>query len=135
RPFDVDELWTRQSAGQLGTVQIAQPAPEDMLLALCVHGAKHLWERLAWLCDIAGLIEQHPELNWARLIAKARATGSERMLLLGLSLAADLFGLELPTACRQALTQEPSVSALAAAVRRGLFTPELTPSGLGGYFR
>jgi hypothetical protein len=135
RPFEVDELWTRRAAGQLGAMQTARPAPEDLLLALCVHGAKHLWERLAWLCDIAGLIERHPEVNWAQLIAKARATGSERMLLLGLSLAADLFGLELPAECRRALTQEPSVAALAAAVRHDLFTPELTPSGLGGYFR
>jgi hypothetical protein len=136
RPFAADELWTRREPAQLAETRIERPAAEDMLLALCVHGAKHLWERLAWLCDIAGLIEQHGRaLKWAELINAARATGSERMLFLGLRLAADLLGAELPPAAQQAVAADQAVANLATAVRRDLFTPELTPSGLGGYFR
>ena len=134
RPFTADDLWARREEGELDGVRIERPAPEAMLLALCIHGAKHLWERLAWIADIAALIERRRDLNWPRLVAAARASGSERMLLLGLSLAADLLGAELPAEVRRALADEPQVAALAAAVRRDLFTPALTPSGLRGYF-
>ena len=135
RPFAADELWARREEGQLDGVRIERPAPEAMLLALCIHGAKHLWERLAWISDIAALIERRRDLKWPQLISVARASGSERMLLLGVRLAVELLAVELPAEAQQALANEPVVAALAAAVRRDLFTPELTPSGLGGYFR
>ncbi len=135
QPFEPNDLWARLKHGLLDGSEINRPAPEDLLLALCVHGSKHLWERLAWVCDIAGLIESRPDLQWATLIARARASGSERMLLLGLLLAAELIGAKLPAIVEQALKTDPLVAALAAGIVRDLFTPELTPSGLGGYFR
>ncbi|PYS94121.1 MAG: hypothetical protein DMF64_02135 [Acidobacteria bacterium] len=135
RPFADDALWSGREAGQLGATKIKRLAIEDLLLALCVHGSKHLWERLAWVCDIAELIAQRPDVNWPVLIAAARATGSERMLLLGLRLAADLLAVPLPPEAEQALAADPMIGALAAEVVRYLFTPELTPSGLTGYFR
>lgn len=135
RPFAPDDIWTRSSTGKLNGTDINCPAIEDLLLALCVHGSKHLWERLAWVCDIAGLIEKHQDIKWTILLTQARATGSERMLLLGLCLAADLLDAELPDEARQSLHADPEITALAADVMRDLFTPELTPSGLAGYFR
>src|SRR5690606_26442693 len=38
--------------------------PELTLLYLCVHGYRHQWERLSWLCDVAELINTHPNLDW-----------------------------------------------------------------------
>jgi hypothetical protein len=35
--------------------------PEDMLLFLCVHGGKHQWTRLAWICDVAEFIREAQE--------------------------------------------------------------------------
>src|SRR5882724_13583915 len=32
------------------------PSPECLLVTLCIHGAKHHWERLMWLCDVARLL-------------------------------------------------------------------------------
>ena len=135
RPFGTDTLWAGRESGQLGRTEIKLLAVEDLLLALCVHGSKHLWERLAWICDIAELLRQRREVNWPKLIATARATGSERMLLLGLRLAANLLATPVPAEAAQALAADPMVSTLAAEVVRYLFTPALTPSGLAGYFR
>ncbi len=135
RPFAADELWARLEDMQLDGTSVKQPAPEALLLALCVHGSKHLWERLAWVCDIAELTRQRRDLNWPALLSMARATGSERMLLLGLSLAAELLDTELPVEVQQALRADPVISSLTAGVVRYLFTPELTPSGMAGYFR
>jgi Uncharacterised nucleotidyltransferase len=135
RPFESDDFWSRLNTGMLDGSEINRPAPEDLLLALCVHGSKHLWERLAWVCDIAGLVELRPDLQWTTLIARARATGSERMLLLGLCLAAELLDAKLSREVEEALDADPIIATLAAVIVRDLFTPALTPSGLGGYFR
>lgn len=135
RPFAADELWTRAVAGELDGFKIKRPAAEDLLLALCVHGSKHLWERLAWVCDVAELVKRQPGLKWAELLAAARATGSERMLFTGLRLAAELLAAPLPAQVQQALDEDAVSATLAARVVRTSFTPALTPSGVSGYFR
>ncbi len=96
RPFETDDFWARLVDGELEATKIKLPAPEDLLLALCIHGSKHLWERLAWIADIAGLIESQPSLNWNELVNRARVTGSERMLFLGLRLASELLNANVP---------------------------------------
>ncbi|HYX42486.1 MAG TPA: nucleotidyltransferase family protein, partial [Pyrinomonadaceae bacterium] len=135
RPFAADALWAGGAETEFCGTRIKRPAIADLLLALCVHGSKHAWERLAWVCDIAELIQQHREVNWPALIATARATGSERMLLLGLCLAAELLDAQLPAAVTAARATDPVLASLIASVVRSLFTPALTPSGLAGYFR
>jgi len=134
RPFETEDFWSRLVDGKLETTNIKLPAAEDLLLALCIHGSKHLWERVAWIADIAGLISSKEELNWEELISRARSTGSERMLLLGLQLAERLLEVSLPDEVKSALKADAKVGLLADDVVRDLFTPGLTPSGISGYF-
>ncbi len=135
RPFETDDFWSRLLDAKLEDVAIKVPASEDLLLALCIHGSKHLWERLAWVCDIAGLIATQPDLHWQELISRGRSTGSERMLFLGLRLAADLLEVSLPKDVEAAVSADASVAALAQDVVRDLFTPAPTRTGVSGYFR
>jgi len=135
RPFETDDFWSRLLDAKLGTAAIKVPATEDLLLALCIHGSKHLWERLAWVCDIAGLIATQTDLKWQELISRAHSSGSERMLFLGLRLAADLLEASLPRQVHDAVNADTSVAALAQDVVRDLFTPALTRTGISGYFR
>ena len=134
RPFETEDFWSRLVDGKLETTNIKLPAVEDLLLALCIHGSKHLWERVAWIADIAGLISSKEKLNWDELIRRARSTGSERMLLLGLQLAERLLEVNLPDEAKSALKADAKVALLADDVVRDLFTPDLTPSGISGYF-
>jgi hypothetical protein len=134
RPFETEDFWSRLVDGKLETTNIKLPAAEDLLLALCIHGSKHLWERVAWIADIAGLLSSKEELNWEELISRARSTGSERMLLLGLHLAERLLEVSLPDEVKSALKADAKVGFLADDVVRDLFTPGLTPSGISGYF-
>ncbi len=133
RPFEGDGFWSRLGAGRLDGTRVHTPAAEDMLLALCVHGTKHCWERLAWVSDVAELIDQRPRLRWAQLCAAAQATGSERMLYLGVRLATDLLGASPPAEVVREVAADVATGALAATVVSRMFTPELPPSGLGGY--
>ena len=70
--------------------------PEDLLLILCIHGTKHIWQRLAWICDVANLIEVCKEMDWERILDQSQQMKIERIVLLGVFLAKDLVGIELP---------------------------------------
>ncbi len=72
--------------------------PHELLLFLCVHGAKHCWERLAWLVDVAEIVHANPDLDWAWVRARANEIGARKRLAIGLTLATQLLALRLPEA-------------------------------------
>ncbi len=90
-------------AAELGPAAVAGLAvrtlsPAALLLYLCVHGATHRWPRLEWICDVAELLRRETTIDWGRLRASAHANGAERMVGLGVLLAAELLGAPLPAA-------------------------------------
>jgi hypothetical protein len=119
--LDPEQLWERKQFVSLGSERILSFSPEDLLLILCVHGAKHFWERLAWLCDLARLINVHQAMNWGQVVARARMVGSERILFLGLFLASELLNASLPEEISAAIYNDRQVKLLATEVRRELF--------------
>src|SRR5262249_8499074 len=48
-----EELWQNLATIELNEVAVKTLSAEDLLFSLCVHGSRHLWERLSWICDIA----------------------------------------------------------------------------------
>ena len=126
--FDHERLWddARSMPFNGGTVRV--PAPEDQILMLSVHGAKHIWERLAWICDMAQFLRAHPALDWEKVLADARARGCERMVLLALSLAADLLDAPLPGSVRDRLRKDQTAIALTAQVETWLRSDAIPPA-------
>lgn len=122
-PFslDTERLWERLGPTRLGSDTIMTFSPEDLLSILCAHGAAHLWGRLGWVCDVAELVRAHAEMDWEQIIARARRSGSQRILLLGLFLASDLLGASLPEEVSERLRADPSTKALARQVSERLF--------------
>jgi hypothetical protein len=49
----VEDLLARARRTVAGGCEMPCLSPEDSLLVLCLHAAKHLWTRLIWLSDIA----------------------------------------------------------------------------------
>jgi hypothetical protein len=127
--LDHERLWERLELSSFGDSSILSLKPEDLLLILCVHGTKHFWERLLWICDIAELVRVHGEMNWRLAIEQARALGCERMLLLGLYLAHDLLGMALPGAVLERALGDSAAMSLAAQVGAWLFDETSSPSG------
>jgi hypothetical protein len=97
-------------------------SPEDYLVYLCVHGAKHLWERLGWLADIATLISDQPELDWDFVVEEAGRQKSERMLLLGLQLAREIIDIHLPLQIAEKIAGDFKVKSLAHESKKWLLT-------------
>jgi len=114
----------RTAAIVLGGREVRTLSLEDHALYLLQHGARHAWHRLFWLVDIALLLERR-ELDWSALLARARASGSERALLQGTTLACHLLGSPPPAALAGIQTQ-PSL--LAEARRQITRRPRLNES-------
>ena len=132
--LDAGSLWRRSREIDFRGVPARALSPEDLLLALCVHGAKHVWERLGWVCDIAQLVNAQTAPDYQLVLERARRGGAERMLLLGLALARDLLGARLPADLCERLAARRDVRALAASVNQLIFGGAGTAEGMSGYF-
>ncbi len=118
--LDSEALWSRLQTVDLCGKAVQSLAVDDLLLLLCIHGAKHHWCRLSWICDVALLLNAHPDLNWTALLQTARQLRSERMLLLGLRLALDLMAAPLPAQMLRTVRANSPVDALATQISRRL---------------
>jgi hypothetical protein len=114
-------LWERRVPVFVGGQEILTFAAEDLLLILCVHSAKHLWERMGWVCDIAQLISTQKEINWERVMQQAEVLRGERILALGLFLASELMGAVLPPDILRKVQADPAVHSLATEVCQRFF--------------
>lgn len=114
--FNVDALWRRAQSVALAGRMLRTFSNEDLLLVLCVHAAKHVWQRLGWSCDIAQLAAD-PKLDWDVVLREARTLGIERILAVTFLLARELLSAELPVALRINVASD---QAAAAIVRRAL---------------
>jgi len=127
--LDPASVFQRLRPVVLAGEQVWSLSSEDLLLVLCAHGAKHCWGRLAWICDVAALLSMERVWNWDGVIEHARALGCVRMLYLGLRLARDLLGAELPARVLQGLEADAVVSSLAARAQQHLFGVESPRDG------
>lgn len=119
--LSAERLWERLEPISLAATTVLNLPPEDLLLLLCMHGCKHLWERLRWICDVAEFIRVHQEIDWERVMDQAGSMGSERMLRLGLFLAHDLLGATLSDPVLRRVQADPVVKSVAGEVRPKLF--------------
>jgi Uncharacterised nucleotidyltransferase len=120
--LDAEHFWERLAPLRLERTQTLTLTPEDLLIVLSVHGGKHLWERLSWICDVAELISSHPSMDWGVVVREASALGVRRMLLLGLFLCKDLLETELPEAILRELEDDRTIPTLARQVKLNLLT-------------
>ncbi len=120
--IEAKDLWPDLEPFSLAGTTINNLPLEDWLPILCVHGSRHVWERLSWLCDIATLIDKNPDINWDKVVHQANIWGCQRMLFLGLYMAHDLFGVSLPAEIWQQMKKvEPIVKGIAPQVYNQLF--------------
>jgi putative nucleotidyltransferase-like protein len=120
--FNGGEFFERSVVTTLAGRRVRSLSPEDLLLVLCVHAAKHAWIRLCWLRDVAGVM-QSQTLDWEWIDQRSRELGIQRMVAVSLRLANQLLGTKVPafalamtsTDRAVACAAEQVVSQLAAA--------------------
>ena len=95
RRVQLDKVFARKTWVVFDQHRVPALSVEDELVFVCVHSAKHLWERLAWVADVAALLSRGERLDWQRTISAANEVGAERMLRVGILLAATMLGSAL----------------------------------------
>jgi hypothetical protein len=123
-PLDEQRLWSWIAPRPFIGRDVQTFSPEALLIVLCINGGKDCWERLDRICDVAALLARHPSLDWEYIITQAAAIGVQRIVGLGLRLAADLLAAPLPAQARRFIEPDTAIASLETEVRQHLFVVE-----------
>jgi hypothetical protein len=118
--LDTAAFLERREQLLLGNRSIPSLRPEDLLLVLCVHGAKHCWTHFGLVADIAWLMTKH-SLPSQALLARAKEAGCHRIVLVAAKLACEVLEAPLAEPVARAIDADPAVSVLAGEVLDAIF--------------
>ncbi len=116
RPLPVEKLFARRVYESIDGHGIPALSAEDELVLVCVHNAKHFWERLMWIADVATLVARQEKLDWGRALSTARELGAERMLILGLRLAEQVLRVKVPEKMERVVRSDRGAERLAGEI-------------------
>jgi hypothetical protein len=105
--FDTSTLWQRTRMIPLQKALIRIPFPLDLIMMLCIHGAKDCWERLEWVCGLAELIRSDPGIDWDELLERAKAANCLAIVSMGLLLVHDVLEAPIPATVMAKLETPP----------------------------
>jgi len=117
----VDRWWARSRVVRSGNQAVTGLSPEDLLVALLVHGSRHAWTSLRWVADVCRLCERTPHLDWHYVWNEHSHPDLRRMLGLGLLVAHDLAGAVVPGPLLDRVRQDRALERLAETVPGVLF--------------
>jgi hypothetical protein len=137
--LSLEEVFDRAGRTVVGDCEVPGLSPEDSLLVLCLHAAKHLWTRLIWLSDIAETVSANgapdvsarlisfaalrpglrdaptstnPAIDYALVLSRARKLGIMRILGVSFWLVKYVLGGDLPEPISKMTEQDPQIAAL-----------------------
>ena len=120
--INIDALFNRSIQINLDGVSLQTIGPEDLLLVLCVHAAKHEWAQLGMLRDIAALAKF--DLNWDWIIAESRRLGILKILQVSLLAGRQLFKVSLRMQLPSATSGPAEIAAGVIARLRDNYEPD-----------
>jgi hypothetical protein len=131
----MNEYFERRTTLILDGHEVPALSAEDEFVLISIHGAKHFWERLMWISDIAAMVHNCPELNWMAVRKYATKVGAERMVRVALSLAERLLGVAVPAEFREEVDADSTGENLVRDIREwlpyaGFATPPLKERAL-----
>lgn len=113
--------------------------PEETLLLLSVHGAKHLWCKVGWIADVAGLLASPGPPDLTRTFELAGRCGVTRLLCMGLLLAERLAGARLTQEISDMIEADFMVAVLSRQAREVIaktpVNPDVDPARYLFYFK
>jgi hypothetical protein len=147
KPMPIEDLFARRRSVLVDGREMPALSLEDELVLNCIHGAKHFWERLMWVSDIAAVVARHPEINWDAAERSAAQVGAGTMLRVGLLLASIVLDVPLPGAMASKIQRDHAAHSLCRRIRnwlpfagaappalpkRAIFRLEMAGGGLAG---
>jgi Uncharacterised nucleotidyltransferase len=125
--FGMEALWPHRRATLLLGVPVPDLDLERLLTVLCLHGAKHGWNRLFWIADVARLLANGPNLDWDCVDSFARRYGLWRTLALGVLLCHGIAAAPVQQEVLRRFARSAAARGMAAHLRRHLFDRPLPP--------
>ena len=116
-PVGFERLWAGRETVDVGGETLPTMRSTDHLALLSVHGNRHCWRGLCWLCDFAAAVRTF-DVEWEQLLELAAGRGGERMLLVGCELADRLLDVDPPAAVERRRARGDAVDALASRVEK-----------------
>ena len=113
--LQTEELFQRAVKVTVAGAEVRTLSPEDSFVILALHAAKHAWDKLIWLCDVAR-ISNLPALDWKRIGDRVQALGIVRILWVTLLLADKLLDAPVPESAREHLPEDLAAQSLADEV-------------------
>jgi hypothetical protein len=127
--FGLDHFGNRLVKTTILGKPIRQFPAEDLLVYLCIHGAKDGWDILDRVCCVAELISAYTDMDWKRVEQLSGKIHCRRMLHLGLFLTHHLLEVELPKRVLKKIESDPVIKKLSISIISTLF---LQPDRLNG---
>lgn len=133
-PLQLRHLWHRMDKTELGGLQIKTLPFNDLFVYLCLHAARHGFERLEWVCDLNELILTEEKADWELVRKHARIHGCERVVELALFLVRDLFGTKAGYPEFDRIENDKAFAEIARTVRDRLFSDSKSSNGIGEWY-
>jgi hypothetical protein len=121
RDLGMGWVWPSRQTTMLAGAEVPNMRPEITLLVLCMHGSKHVWSRLIWICDVARLLQASPGLDWKEVLHEAKQSGLWRALALGVLLAHRIAGAKVPEDILHRFESDTIARNLAQHIQENLF--------------
>lgn len=106
RPLPVEDYFARRKEVELDGNMVSALSEEDEFVLICIHGAKHFWERLMWIADVAAMVARCSRMDWELVNRSAQAIGAERMVNVALQLVEELLRSEIPAAAKKRMERD-----------------------------
>ena len=128
----LEDIWRSAAAARLGDADTLVMSPVFSLLHVCVHLAcNHVFDfSLRALCDIAAIVQVHPELDWAVFVDQGGRHGWGRGVAAALRLACQHLGAAVPADVLAALGADVLDSGMLAEAMEQLLASGKMPDGL-----
>lgn len=137
-PFELNGLWDRLENQNLGGVQIKTTPFADLFIYLCLHGSRHGWERLAWICDLNELIRAEQksgkEIDWQTIKHQGKQLGCEKVVELGLFLINEFFGAKTDYPAWKEIENNETFRKIVSQVKIRIFSENSTTTEIGDWY-
>jgi hypothetical protein len=130
QPLPMEEYIARRTEVALDGNRVPALSAEDEFVLICIHGAKHFWERLMWVADVAAMVSGGTQLDWRIARESAKAVGAERMVHVALRLGQELLHAEIPEEMRDAVTRDRATVAICERIKKWLPYAGFAPPSL-----
>jgi len=122
KSLPVDDFYRRKTRVNIDGHEVPALALEDEFVLICIHGAKHFWERLIWIADVAALAAQEGKIDWIRVNESASVVGAATMVRAGLHLAEKILRAPIPKEMVRAIAGDKGLPRIKETVEKWLPT-------------